>query len=163
MDPISLVGLTAAAAQFAGVAGKGVLKSIGLLKGLKGTPARLSELLGDLDKSTTRIIRLLVTLRDDQSSLAKLLSTERLQALKGVVGDAGCASNELQSVLEPLFGPQSHGSTGLRAGAKKLWRDVVSVTMEKDIEGKLDKARRMNDEVLRELQLAGLDLNASTL
>lgn len=163
MDPVSLVGITAAAVQFAGVTGKGLLKGIGLLRGLADTPARLSKLLGDIEKSTARIIRLLATLNDDQSDLVKLLSTKQLKALKDTVNDALSAATELQSALEPLFGTHSHSERGFRAGAKKMWRDVVSVKAERSIGEKLDNVCRMNEEVLRELQLAGIDLNTSTL
>lgn len=163
MDPVSAVGIAAASAQFAGVAGKRVLRGIGLLKGLKGTPTRLSALLSDIDKSITRIHHLQGLLDDDQSNLTRLLSPEQVATLRGAVGDAHNATTELQLVLDPLFGPQNNIGTGLRGSAKRLWRDVISVKVEKEIEENIDKVRRMNDEVLRELQLGGLDLETSIL
>ncbi|KAK0646900.1 hypothetical protein B0T16DRAFT_458781 [Cercophora newfieldiana] len=88
MDPVSLAGLTAAAVQFAAIAGKGALKGAGLLKTFRGTPARLAELLADVEKSTGRIVHLLGALEDEQSGMGRLLSAGRRTALKDAVHDA---------------------------------------------------------------------------
>ncbi len=163
MDPISAIGIAAASAQLAGVAGQGLLLGIGFLKGLKKAPTRLSAVLNDIEVSTARIIHLQETLDDDMSGLSTTLSEYQLSVLRRAVDDACGATAELQALLEPLFGGPTNSGTGARASARMLWKEVVSLKVERDIEEKLEKIGRRNDEVLRELQLSGLDIQTRIL
>lgn len=160
MDPVSAVGIAAVSLQFAGVAAKGALGGIGFLKSLKETPVRLAELLRDVDKSVARIIHLQQTLQGPDSGPVRQLSHSQLLALLATVGDAYQAMVSLQTTLEPLFGNQN-AQTQTRT--KRMWRSVVSVKMERDIEEKLEKIRRHNDQVMRELQLSGLNIQIQLL
>jgi len=155
MDPASAVGIAAASLQFAGVTVKGVLGGIGLLKSLKETPVRLTELLRDVDKSVARIIHLQQTIQGPDSGWVRRLSHVQLLALRATVDDAYQAMVRLQVTLEPLFGNQN-AETQTRA--KRMWRSVVSLKMERDIEEKLETIQRHNDQIVRELQLSGLDI-----
>jgi hypothetical protein len=57
-------------------------------------------------------------------------------------------------MLGPLFRTQNAQSQDVT----KLWRSVVSVKMGRDIENKLEKIQRLNNQIMRELQLSGLDI-----
>lgn len=155
MDPVSAVGIAAVSLQFAGVAAKGVLGGIGFLKSLKETPVRLTELLSDVDKSVARIIHLQQTLQGPDSGPVRRLSHGQLLALRATVDDAYQATVSLQATLEPLFGNQNAQT---QTKTERMWRSVVSVKMERDIEKKLEKIQRHNDQIMRELQLSGLDI-----
>jgi hypothetical protein len=154
MDPISAVGIAAASLQFAGVAAKGILDTIGFLKSLKEAPVRLTELLCDTDKSVARIIHLQQTLQDPESALVQRLSHSQHAALATIVNDACQTTISLQEMLGPLFRTQNAQSQNVT----KLWRSVVSVKMGRGIENKLEKIQRLNNQIMRELQLSGLDI-----
>ena len=160
MDPISAVGIAAAALRSASVAAKGVLGAIGLLKSLKETPVRLTELLCDTDKSVTRIIHLQQILQDPESVLVQRLSSSQHSALATIVNDACQTTVILQETLEPLFRNQIAQSQGV---TKKLWRSVVSVKMERGLENQLERIQRLNNQIMRELQLSGLDIQIELL
>lgn len=154
MDPISAVGIAAASLQFAGVAAKGILGAIGFLKSLKEAPVRLTELLCDTEKSVARIIHLQQTLQDPKSALVQRLSHSQHAALATIVNDACQTTISLQEMLGPLFRTQNAQSQNVT----KLWRSVVSVKMGRDIENKIEKIQRLNNQIMRELQLSGLDI-----
>jgi hypothetical protein len=155
MDPASAVGIAGVSLQFAVVAAQGVLGGIGFLRSLRKTPARLTELLRDVDRSVARIIHLQQTLQDPDSGPVRRLSDGQLLALRATVDDAYQATVSLQAALEPLFGNQNAQT---QSRTKKIWSSVVSVKMERDIEEKLQKIQRYNDQIMRELQLSGLDI-----
>ena len=67
------------------------------------------------------------------------------------VDDAYRAVVELQHVLEPLC--QKPNDNGW---AKRDWRSVVSMSMEKSVIEKIDRIERLKAEIVSEMQLISL-------
>jgi hypothetical protein len=57
-DPISVLGVAAAAVQFGDVAGRATLQLVKLLKNLNETPKRMKQQLQDVTKSIGRLLAL---------------------------------------------------------------------------------------------------------
>jgi hypothetical protein len=160
VDPASVIGIAAASLQFTAVTVRGVLGGIGFLKSLKGTPVRLTELLYDVDKSIVQIVHLRQTLQDPDSGPVRKLGPSQLQALRATVDDGYQATVSLQATLEPLFGSQN-AQTQIRT--RRIWKSVVSVKIEREIEEKLEKIQWHNNEITRGIQLSGLDAQMQLL
>lgn len=153
MDPISAIGTVAASVQFADVAFRGILQTIKFLRALEGTPAKIKKLLAGVDKSIIRIVQIQRTLQKSPNHGSSLLSTAQLAALNCSLSDGLQAMNGLQTLLEPLVRAQDGQS-----GPRRLWNAVVARKLWPDIEEYLQDIQRQNDDILRELQLSGLDM-----
>ncbi|KAK3994244.1 hypothetical protein QBC44DRAFT_49185 [Cladorrhinum sp. PSN332] len=146
MEPISALSIAAASFQFV----EAVIHGIRLLRKLKdGAPTKFSELLDDTEKSLARIIQIQRSLNDGASTFSKSLSSSQITALQRATQDVCHATEDLQRALKPVFGS---------SGTKKFWKYVVSVKMEPGIETMLNRIRRSGDQLMRELQLAGLEV-----
>lgn len=159
MEPISAVGLAAGAVQFADVGSRALLGMIRVLKDLKQTPKRMAELLQDLDMSLQRIYALHNELQQHPSSMFSQLDAVQRQRIADCINTAYQATSSLRVTLDPLFRTQNATS---RDWIGRAWRSVVSVTIEKDIEQKVVRIERIKGEVMRELQLANLEVHART-
>lgn len=161
MDPVTGVGFVAASLQLAGLGIKGLLQGIRLLKDLKETPAKLTELLSDAENAILRVIELEDTLQNPTSAIAKSLPQQQLISLKNTLADVRRATDALRVDLEPLFGHlQTNPSSTARAGVRKLWRSVVGLAKERSIQEHLSKIQRYNHELTKQLQVVGLGLEA---
>ena len=154
MDPVSAVGLAAGAVQFADVGVRTLIGMVQLLKRLKHTPKQMTELLRDVDKSIQRIHALRHAMQQP-NPLSTHLSNTQTQRLTTNVDDAYQATTDLQHTLEPLFRESNIAGNGW---AKKTWRSAVSVSMETEIEGKITRIKRLNSEVMSEMQLSDLEM-----
>ncbi|KAK3388497.1 hypothetical protein B0T20DRAFT_364503 [Sordaria brevicollis] len=159
MDPASAIGIAAAAFQFAQLTAKATAKGVGLLRSLKETPSKLKELLSVVEISNKQTASLQESLSDPASTLAAALPHDQLSFLRTNVDEAARITRELQKELESLFGSQKRGLTG----AKKLWRDVLSVKRERALEEKLNKMKWYNGEIERGLQVSVLALAGQIL
>lgn len=159
MDPASALGTAAAAFQFAQLVVKATIKGAGLLKSIKETPAKLKELLSVVETSNQHISQLQQSLTDPISGLVTALPHDQLSFLQANVNEAGRLSTELQKELESLFGNQKRGLTG----AKKIWRDIISVKRERGLEEKLNKIQWYNKEIMRGLQVGLVALSSQIL
>ena len=153
MDPLSAIGTVAASVQFADVAFRSILKTIKFLKALEGTPARTKKLLSDVDKSIARIVQIQQTLQSGPDNDLSVLSAVQLAALESSLNDGLRAMSGLQALLEPLVLGQN-----VHSGTRRLWNAVVSKKLWPDIEEYLEDIQRHNDNILRELQLSGINM-----
>jgi hypothetical protein len=65
--------------------------------------------------------------------------------------------SDLQSMLKPLVKKQDGGPP---TGITKTWKTVMSLTRTKQIEGKLRRIQRLHADVLQQLQVTDLELQA---
>lgn len=154
MEAVSGAALTV---QFADVGGRALLGMIRLLKDLKETPKRMVKLLQDVDKSVQRICSLQNAIQQP-ASLFTDLSTTQIQRLTGRVDDAYHATVQLQHSLEPLF---RKNNSAVHEWAKKGWRSIISIQIERSIAENVARTERLNREVLSELQLIDLEMGAN--
>lgn len=157
MDPVTAIGLTAGAVQFVDAGGRALLASIKLLRDLKEAPKRMSELLQDVDKSVQRVYALRAAVQQPSSALFSHLSKEQMQQVKESIDDAYRATVELQSALTLVAG-NSH--TRLHGRGKQVWRSVVSVMMERNVELKITRIERLNRAITQDLQITNMKLQA---
>ncbi|KAK4167788.1 hypothetical protein QBC43DRAFT_285681 [Cladorrhinum sp. PSN259] len=144
MDPISVVGIAAASLQFIETS----IHGIKVLRRLKDTPVKFARLLADAEKSLVRIVQLRGALDDGGSALSKTLSSSQADVLRKTIKDIHDATEDLQVALRPIFG---------FTGTKGFWKHVMSVKMESTIEQMLHRIRRCGDQLMQELQVAGLE------
>ena len=118
----------------------------------------MKELLQDVDKSIQNVTEVRSALHQQSPPFAHLSSTQS-QRITGRVDDAYQAVLDLQHTLEPLFRDQNAST---RSWATKTWRSVVSISMESEIAKRLDRIQRLNQEMLGEMQIVGLQLQYNT-
>ncbi|KAJ4410648.1 hypothetical protein N0V85_003934 [Neurospora sp. IMI 360204] len=154
MDPVSIIGIVAAACQFAELAAKGAIKGAGLLKSLKDTPAKLTELLGIVQTSKRNMVQLRDHLTDP--SLKSYLPQHQLQSFQNDTDEAYKVAEELELQIEALVGPPSQDLRGI----KRLWRDVITVKKEGESNNRFETIQRYNEQIHR--GLSGVQLALST-
>lgn len=154
MDPASIIGIVAAACQFAELAAKGAIKGAGLLKSLKDAPVRLTELLEVVQASKRNLAQLRGHLTEP--SLSVLLPQLQVQTFQDDIDEASNIADELEQQIENLLGP---GHQNVR-GMKRLWRDVVSISREREFIKQFATIQRHVEQVHR--GLSGVHLALST-
>lgn len=156
MDPVSALGVAAASVQLSGVAAITVLRGIGILKTFKETPANLAELLIDVERSIPSTLNLRNQLMNPASDLRQRLPSGQHQALYDALDDTYEATLGLQEIMEPLLADSSVVSSR----RKRVWRTMVSIKKEKEIKKKLERVQWLNGQVMKELQITSLHLQA---
>lgn len=116
----------------------------------------MAELLQDVDKSIQRISALRNAMQQP-NSLFTHLSVAQFQRVMGNVDDAYQATIDLQHALEPLFRKSNVAGHGW---ANNAWRSVVSVSIEPRIAEMIARIKWMNSEVMSEMQLTGMEMQA---
>ncbi|KAI8625744.1 hypothetical protein F5Y19DRAFT_449398, partial [Xylariaceae sp. FL1651] len=157
MDPITLLGASAAATQFGSYGAKSLLSLISLVQALQDTPAHIRDLLQDVEKSIARLLQLRQALQDPNSDIMQGLEPWQIQSIQDVIDDGHSAMSTLQSMLQPLVKRQD-GS--LLLGAAKAWKAVIGLARTKQIEEKLQRIQRLHTDVLQQLQVTDLELQA---
>ncbi|KAK3485245.1 uncharacterized protein B0T23DRAFT_327068 [Neurospora hispaniola] len=154
MDPASILGIVAAACQFAELAAKGAIKGAGLLKSLRDTPAKLTELLRLVQISKQNMVQL----RDHLAhpTLLGLLPQLQLQSFRDNIDQAHKIAKELEVQIESLVEPTTQDLRGI----KKLWRDVITVKKEGEFNDRFEAIQRYNEQIHR--GLSGLQVALST-
>ncbi|EAA29742.1 hypothetical protein GE21DRAFT_9721 [Neurospora crassa] len=154
MDPASILGIVAAACQFAELAAKGAIKGAGLLKSLRDTPAKLTELLTLVQISKQNMVQL----RDHLAhpTLLSLSSQFQLQTYRDDIGKAHKVAQDLELQIESLVGPTTQDLRGI----KKLWRDVITIKKEGEFNDRFEAIQRYNEQIHR--GLSGLQVALST-
>ncbi len=158
MDPITALGVGGAAVQFAAVAFDAALGTIKLARELRDVPQRSA-----LSSTTSRrrhsgYATSRRPLQDPASRIATRLQGPQIGILASLVKDGQEAVDVVHRKLESLLGPRARAASKLR----KVWRAVVSVTLESELETDLGRVRRINDELIRQLQIASIDMQPDT-
>lgn len=151
MDPVTAIGLAASSIQLAEFGVHVLLGIIKVAKDLKDLPKRLKELLDDVKKSIQRTCSLRDSLQDPASTFAKGITSDQATSLRTVVEDGYQAALALQKKLDRRFGSSPAGKLS------RAWRAIVSLDMEKDVEERMRRIIRLNDEITRQLQVASLE------
>ncbi|KAK1779641.1 hypothetical protein QBC45DRAFT_450795 [Copromyces sp. CBS 386.78] len=157
MDPASIIGIVAAACQFADLAAKGAIKGAGLLKSLEDTPVKLAELLGTVETSKKNMVQLRGHLT--HPTLMSFLPHSQLQSFRADIEKAYKAVEELELHLEPLVGYPSQDQRGI----KRLWRAVVLLKREGEFNERFETIQRHNEQIYRRLSGLQLALSAKNL
>jgi hypothetical protein len=158
VDPICVLGAAAAAAQFGDAAAHLLLESIKLLKNLNETPKRMEQQLHDVTKSIERILVFRNTILAPGSPVFIHLTPQQLKRIDEAISDANVAMESLHRSLQFLFPRQT---STVNNALNSLWRAVVSVTKEKDIQEKVQRINRIHQELMQELLMTELELHTS--
>ncbi|KAK0752815.1 hypothetical protein B0T18DRAFT_423475 [Schizothecium vesticola] len=137
MDPVSIIGLSAAAVQFSDVGARALLSSLRLLRELREIPHRMADLLTETDKSVERLLYLDSLCQ--QPSFVSRLSQQQLDSIRPVILDGRNATERLQAVLQPVISDLRKPSKAMRA-----WAALMSKRREADIEQHLKVITRIH-------------------
>ncbi|KAI1375305.1 hypothetical protein F4677DRAFT_422373 [Hypoxylon crocopeplum] len=155
MDPLTVLGAAAASFQFAGYAVKGFLRTIALVQDMEDVPKRMSQLLRHIDHELTSVNNLLCP----DSPIYVHLSAAQYAQISIPAVEARKAMERIQKFLLSLgeISEDSSKSEGKGKAVVLLWRKLMSVEKEKDIETEMKFLERLNASLLRELQVSGFE------
>lgn len=151
MDPITSLGVEAASVQLAGAAARALLGTVKLLRHFRDAPPKVKQLLDDVERSVTRVAAIL----EPGGMLAQLLKPEHFARLAPCVLRTRHGLEDLQNAVKPLV----PGQDDLGKSLPRLWKAAVSLAKEKDIQGKAERVRDLNLELVCELEVVGLNLH----
>lgn len=150
-DPLSILGGVAAVEQLAEV----LLKSVQFVKDLRELPQKLSDVLQDVERSITSLQHVCTVLQPALSvhinPRMSLGLTETLKTLDQCVQD-------IQTALQPLVGP---GQTSKGNFPQRVSTSLKAWNMDKKISDKLQRVHMLNLEVIKHLQIVGLELQVT--
>jgi hypothetical protein len=156
MDPVSALGAAAAGAQFFGAAAQSLVKTVSFVKDLQEVPQHLRQLLEDIKRDITALDRLF----RPESTFLQCLSVEQYATLSISMVQARRAMEELSNILSRLVATDAISTVPHQKGkgkaVKKLWKAVLSVKDEQDIEKKMTRVQRLIADLLRDLQVVGI-------
>jgi hypothetical protein len=155
-DPLSIFGAAAAATQLVATI---LLESIRLAKDLKDVPNKLALTLYDVERSTTQFQHMCGVVLQPGSNVFAQLDPAMLGGLVNTTTELRQAMKEVQSILQPLVDTNPSRTKPFQ----RLWRSIMSLVKEKDVEEKLRRIDRLNLEVIQQLAITGLDLQATSI
>ena len=159
MDPISAIGIGAGAAQFADVGLRGLLNSVRLLKRVKKAPKYVSELLRDVEETIQHHQTLRAALQQP-SPIFQSLPGQQSASLRSRVDRVYEAALDLQQSLCTLAPGCSNAN---EQWTRKTWRAIMTVVKEDEVTARIERLQRLHMEAMSELQLLGLDKQATGL
>ncbi|KAH7317089.1 hypothetical protein B0I35DRAFT_479865 [Stachybotrys elegans] len=156
---MDILGAVAAGLQLSGLAIKGSIKGLQVLKSLKEVPQQIQNLRDHLDKEHKSISRLV----HSDSSLFHHLSADQYGRISLPATRALRAIEDIQALLEPFDSLlQNTTEHGLRGGASRAHKRFLALYKEKDIETKLGDLDRLRDCLNSELQFSVLETQLQT-
>lgn len=156
-DPLTILGSVAASVQLVQVAAGALLGTVKFARELREIPKKTATQLEDVDRSAERVQHVCTQTLATGSVLFDQLEPAQRLRLSRCAENVRVAIDEAQAVLEPIV--NGHSSVKVRP-LRRLWRAVVSVTKEGLIAEKLERVDKLNLEMLRELQIASLKIQA---
>ncbi|KAI0141881.1 hypothetical protein GGR57DRAFT_486359 [Xylariaceae sp. FL1272] len=157
-DPLTLLGATAAGAQFVGYSIKSLIELITLLQGFRDTPEQIHLLLCDAKKSIERLSQLRDYVQTPNAHIAESLTASQIQRIQQTTNDASEPMNQLHALLLPLA-QRADGTP--HKGVTKSWNTVKSLLRMREVENKLSRIQRLHSDLLQELQISDLQLQAT--
>ena len=151
MDPISVIGLSAAGVQFVDVGARALLNSLRMIRELREIPQRMTDLLSQTDKSVGRLLYL--DNLSQQTSFVNRLSQQQLDSIRSVIIDARGVTEALQVMLQPIV-----ADLGRPSRTRRAWSAVVSKTLEAGIKERLEVIGRIHLDLIPQLQALGLEI-----
>ncbi|KAK4457676.1 hypothetical protein QBC42DRAFT_278542 [Cladorrhinum samala] len=161
MDPVAALGAAAAGIQIVGVAAKALLTSIKLVRDLRDAPDRVRSLLNDVENSSRRVSHLCMTLLQPGAKLRNALSPDQYARLSPCAQQVRQAMTDADSTLSKLCGP-SNPSGQQPSALRRTWKAALALVRHEEITEKLDRVDRSNLELLRELQVIGVEIQATS-
>ncbi|KAK3995174.1 hypothetical protein QBC44DRAFT_320630 [Cladorrhinum sp. PSN332] len=161
MDPVSGLGAAAAGIQVVDVAARALLGGIKLIRDLRDTPNRTRSLLDDVERSSTRVSHICTTLLQPRATLRDALCPEQYDRLLPSAQQVSQAMNDAQGLLLKLCGPTSSSSKH-PSRLRQTWKAAEALVHQEEVAEKLKRVDRVNTELLRELQIVGLEMQATS-
>lgn len=168
MEPATALGAAAGGVQLIDVAGRVLLGSLRLVRELHDIPIRTAALLRDVERSTSRILNIRHTLLQPGARVFDTLPAESFARLSSTELQLRLAMEELQRLLSLLHDNASQASSTTtstwargKIAVRRAWGAVVTVQKQDDVTAKLEKVDRLNLEMVRELEVAGLEMQAA--
>ncbi|KID83676.1 hypothetical protein MGU_09062 [Metarhizium guizhouense ARSEF 977] len=163
-EALAVLGAVAAAVQFAEAAAGALVKTIGVVRGLREVPPKLARLLSEVEASTSHVESLCSSLSPQHggSDMSKQIQSQaHLDGLLETMTALYKATQDVNSFLAPMaeFG-QVSTAKGRRMA--RMWKSIVSLKMDKELPDKLERLNRLNINVVRELSLVGLQVQVTT-
>jgi len=155
MDPITASGLAASAVQFADIAARTILSAVKLLRELRDAPTRARELLEDVEHS----IPLVIAILEPGARLVDRLTPQQFSRLSPSILRVRLGMEDLQRALKLLVSNEERTNVNRKGKAvQRGWKAVVSLVKQGDISEKAARVQQLNLELIRELEVVGLDL-----
>ncbi|KAI1320985.1 hypothetical protein F5Y16DRAFT_75838 [Xylariaceae sp. FL0255] len=154
MDPLSIFGGLGTGIQLVSMGAQTLLAAIKLIKELKGAPQRLCQLLDDVDDSIQRLCQIC----NAGSHLYRMLDPVQLDPISRAATALYAVLQDIHKLVEPLKVDMAANKMPVR----RVWNSIISLKLERELEEKLRRLDMMNIEVIRELGMVGLEVQAST-
>ncbi|KAK1754889.1 hypothetical protein QBC47DRAFT_382070 [Echria macrotheca] len=164
MDPISTLGAAAGGIQLVDFAARAFVGSLKLVRELRDAPARVEALLADVERSTSRILHISDVLLKPGATFFDNLSADHFARLSSCSLQVRRAMDDLRQLLASLCesGKASSSSVQRKMAVRRLWRAVVTVQKQDEVANMLEKVDRLNLELIRELEVVGLEMQAAS-
>ncbi|KAK9412870.1 hypothetical protein SUNI508_12283 [Seiridium unicorne] len=158
MDPVSVLGATAASAQILGYAVRGFLSTAKLFQDVKDAPTKVFQLLRHIDKEVALMDRLL----HPGSPVFSQLSVSQYAQISPHAVEARRALQDIQRTLQPIGAVLNvpNDGKGTPRRLTRLWKSVVTVKVMNEMESDLKMVERLNASLVRELHVSGLETQA---
>ncbi|KAK8121847.1 hypothetical protein PG984_010517 [Apiospora sp. TS-2023a] len=150
-DPLSILGGATAGLELVSIAAQALLTTLKLIRELRDMPRMLSSLLQEVNDSTSR----LYSSCSNGARLVQDLEPVQTARLTQCVDLRHTTLRSIQSILTPLVVAKSSWA----AGISQLWKPVMYLGMRKEVEERLKRTNRLNIDLIRELELIGLENN----
>ncbi|CAN8100330.1 unnamed protein product [Discula destructiva] len=166
---LAVVGGMSASLQLLQAAAEGLLATMKLVQDLRRVPKKLATVLKDINSSTRGLSHLCSVVLHPDYNVFQQLSDSQLRRLTSAAAAVVSVMAEINSLLTPLVGNGVYGQGSRPRQSKlhintvrRLLKSIMSLTIESDICEKLARLGRLNLEMLRELNMIGLEIQAST-
>lgn len=148
-DPFSILGGAAAGLQLVPTGAQALLTTLKLIKELRDMPRMLCSLLNEVDDSASRLY--------SSCSNGAQLMQELEPAQAGRLAQCVVVLHTTLQIIQSMLTPLIVAKPGRAAGLSQLWKSVLYLSMRREVEEKLQRLNRQNIELIRELELIGLE------
>ena len=162
MEPITTLGAAAAGLQLIDVAARALMGVVGLARNLRDAPARTERLLVDVDRSVAQILYISATLLQSGSRFCDGLSPDQVTRLSTCALQTSEAMDALRILLGSLCGAGHSGGSRGKTILQRTWSAVIAAHKQDEVSELLARAERLNLEMIRELELVGLEMQAGS-
>jgi hypothetical protein len=162
MEPITALGAAAGGLQLVDVAARALMGVVRLARNLRDAPTRTEKLLVDVDRSVAQILHISATLLQPGSRFCDGLSPDQVTRLSTCALQTGEAMDALRILLGSLCGAGHSGGSRGKAILQRTWSAVIAAHKQDEVSELLARAERLNLEIVRELELIGLEMQADS-
>lgn len=166
---LAVIGGISASLQLMQAAAETLLATMRLLQNFYRVPRKLATVLKDIDSSTRGLSHFCVVVLHPGCKIFPQLSNAQLGRLSSAAAAVVSAMTEIETLLTPLVGNVSMGDAShsrypkhTTSTIRRFLNSALFMSIEDDICEKMDRLGRLNLEILRELSVVGLEIQAST-